>query len=83
MLTIPTGWVIRDEILYRDFRFTNFSKAWAFMNRVALVSEVHNHHPDWRNVWNRVEISLCTHDQGNTITDKDIELANAINLLVD
>jgi len=53
------------------------------MTAVALEAEKANHHPDWRNVYNTLEISLCTHDAGNTITNKDYDLANKINSILD
>ncbi len=65
--------------LVRQFTFRDFSEAFAFMTRVALVAEKMNHHPLWTNVYNRVEIRLSTHDTGNTITDKDRKLAAAID----
>ena len=60
----------------------NFVEAWSFMTRVALIVEKMNHHPEWSNVYNKVTITLTTHDKGNTITDKDRELANKIDELV-
>ena len=53
------------------------------MTSVSLVAEKANHHPDWRNVYNTVEIKLCTHDAGNSITEKDYELATTINAIFD
>jgi 4a-hydroxytetrahydrobiopterin dehydratase len=73
------AWIEADNKLTRTFKFKNFSEAWAFMSRVALVSEKMNHHPEWSNVYNKVEITLRTHDAGNTITDKDRKLAAAID----
>ena len=70
------------ESIRREFRFKNFSQAWAFMTRVALLAEKHDHHPDWSNVWNRVQIVLNTHDAGG-LTQKDIALAQAINALLE
>lgn len=70
----------RDAIL-RSFAFADFSEAFAFMTRVALLAESANHHPEWSNVWNRVEIALTTHDAGG-LSHKDIELAEAIDALV-
>ena len=63
----------RDAIT-RTFNFTNFSAAFAFMMRVALRAEQMNHHPEWFNVYNRVEVTLATHDAGG-VTEKDIDLA--------
>jgi 4a-hydroxytetrahydrobiopterin dehydratase len=74
-----SSWVEADGRLQRDFEFADFSEAFGFMTRVALLSEVHGHHPDWSNTYNRVSISLTTHDEGNTITDADFALAAAID----
>lgn len=69
--------------LKRSFQFKNFVEAWGFLNQVALLSEKANHHPNWSNLYNKVEISLTTHDKGNTITEQDILLAQKINKLLD
>ena len=74
-------WIETPQGLQRTFRFADFSAAWAFMNRVALLAERMGHHPDWRNVYNTVEITLNTHDAGGAITDKDRRLAAAIDAL--
>lgn len=65
----------------RSLKFRNFSEAFGFMARVALLAEAAGHHPDWSNSYNRVEISLSTHDAGG-ITDNDVKLAAAIDRLV-
>lgn len=76
-------WEETNNTLHKRFEFKNFSEAFAFMTRVALLAEKHNHHPYWTNVWNTVDIYLNTHDAGDTVTDKDYRLAEAIdNLLV-
>lgn len=67
--------------IQRTIRFQDFSEAWAFMSRVALLAESQNHHPNWSNVWNTVNIALSTHDAGG-LTDKDITLARAIDALL-
>ena len=69
------------DALRREFRFNDFSEAFGFMTRVALLAEQHNHHPEWFNVWNLVRIELSTHDAGG-LTGKDIALARAIDALV-
>ncbi len=69
------------EAIERNFQFRDFSEAWGFMNRVALLAESHNHHPDWSNVWNRVRIELSTHDAGG-LTGTDVKLAQAIDALL-
>jgi 4a-hydroxytetrahydrobiopterin dehydratase len=80
--TLP-GWsqVAGREAIERSFRFRDFNEAWGFMNRVALLAESQNHHPDWSNVWNRVRIELSTHDAGG-LTENDVKLAQAINALL-
>ena len=70
----------RDAIT-RSFRFKDFSEAWGFMARVALLAEAQDHHPEWFNVWNRVEITLSTHDAGG-LSGRDIRLAQAIDGLL-
>ena len=71
-------WKENTHSLSAEFTFKDFSQAFAFMTEVALLAEKHGHHPDWRNVWNRVEIRLSTHDAGNVVTDKDRALAKGI-----
>ena len=68
--------------LYRKFEFKDFSEAFAFMTRVALVAEKMDHHPLWTNVWNTVEVWLSTHSAGDVVTDKDRKLAAAIDKMV-
>lgn len=72
-------WNETDNSLQRTFQFKNFSQAWAFMTEVAIQAEKHNHHPNWSNVYNTVEIKLNTHDAGDVVTDKDRKLAKAID----
>ncbi len=73
------GWSLRSEKLQRVFHFADFNEAFGFMTRVALLAERMNHHPEWRNVWNRVEVALVTHDAAG-ITKKDVALAKAMNV---
>ena len=75
-------WQEKDNKLSRSFEFKDFSEAWAFMNRVALLAEKMDHHPNWSNVYNRVDIALTTHDAGSTITERDRKLARAIDKLI-
>jgi 4a-hydroxytetrahydrobiopterin dehydratase len=77
------SWTEHDGRLTREFRFADFSEAFAFMSRVALLAESRGHHPDWSNVWNRVTIAFTTHDAGNVVTDADREMAAAVDALVD
>ena len=62
----------------RSFKFADFAQAFAFMTELALVAERLDHHPEWRNVYNRVVIRLTTHDAGNKVTTSDLELARRI-----
>jgi 4a-hydroxytetrahydrobiopterin dehydratase len=71
----------RDAIT-RQYLFENFSEAFAFMTRVAMLAEVQDHHPEWSNVWNRVDILLTTHDAGG-LSKRDVAMARAIDALVD
>ena len=74
-------WQEQNNQLKRSFTFKDFSEAFAFMSRVALLAEKMNHHPTWSNTYNKVDITLCTHDEGNTITDKDEKMAKAIDVI--
>ena len=78
-LGLLSGWqrIPGRTAIGKTFRFADFSAAFGFMSRVALAAEAMNHHPDWSNVWNRVEIVLTTHDDGG-VTAKDIALARRI-----
>ena len=69
------------DALARDFRFPDFSSAWGFMSRVALLAEAQDHHPEWSNVYGRVGIVLTTHDAGG-LSDRDVRLALAIDGLL-
>lgn len=75
-------WKEEDNSLKQVFEFKNFIEAFSFMTRVALIAEKMNHHPEWKNVYNKVEIILSTHDKGNIVTEKDRVLAKAIDELV-
>lgn len=75
-------WKEENNALQRIFTFKDFSEAFAFMARVALLAEKHDHHPYWTNVYNKVEITLNTHSAGNVVTEKDRKLAEAIDKLV-
>jgi 4a-hydroxytetrahydrobiopterin dehydratase len=72
------GWTQERDALQKTFKFGTFREAVSFMVRVAFEAEAMNHHPDWTNVYNRVEIRLSTHDAGDRITGKDLELARRI-----
>ncbi|MCY1672345.1 4a-hydroxytetrahydrobiopterin dehydratase [Novosphingobium sp. SL115] len=72
-------WGLREDGLavVRTFRFADFSAAWAFMNRVALYAEKADHHPEWFNVYNRVEVTLTTHDASG-LSARDAAMARAM-----
>lgn len=78
------GWKVDDArtCAVKEYKFKNFVEAWGFMSQVALIAEKLNHHPEWTNVYNRVTITLRTHDEGNVLTDKDYILASAIDNMV-
>ena len=83
--TLPTAlphWrmVPGRDAIQRDFAFADFSAAWGFMSRVALLAEKQDHHPEWSNVWNRVTIALTTHDTGG-LSNLDVALAQRIDAL--
>lgn len=71
-----SGWSAADgrDAIVKSFRFADFNQAFAFMARVALHAEKHDHHPEWSNVYNRVDVTLATHDAGG-VTEKDVALA--------
>lgn len=69
------------DALTRSFLFADFSEAFAFMTRVALLAEKFDHHPEWSNVWNRVDMLLTTHDAGG-LSSRDVQMAEAVELLL-
>jgi 4a-hydroxytetrahydrobiopterin dehydratase len=79
-----SGWAAvegRDAIC-RSYQFADFNQAWGFMSRVAVKAEAMNHHPEWFNVWNRVDVTLSTHDAGG-VTALDLELAGFMDAIAD
>src|SRR5262245_50120814 len=74
------GWRVLDnrDAIAKSFKFRDFNAAFGFMTRVALIAERMNHHPEWSNVWNRVDMTLSTHDAGG-LTQRDVDLALAID----
>ncbi len=72
-------WKEENDQLKRSFQFDDFVGAFAFMTRVAFAAEKMNHHPNWSNVYNKVEIALFTHDANDRITDKDRKLSKEID----
>ncbi|PIQ49578.1 MAG: 4a-hydroxytetrahydrobiopterin dehydratase [Cytophagales bacterium CG12_big_fil_rev_8_21_14_0_65_40_12] len=75
-------WEENDNKLVRQFKFKDFVEAFGFMTKVAIEAEKMNHHPNWSNVYNTVNIELTTHDAGNTVTEKDRKLAAKIDNLI-
>jgi 4a-hydroxytetrahydrobiopterin dehydratase len=76
------GWKLDGEKIRRDLEFQDFSAAFAFMTRVAMIAESLDHHPEWSNVYNRLTIELTTHDAGG-ISELDFEFATQLNALID
>ena len=79
----PNGWAFEDggKALLRSLKFKDFSEAFGFLTRVALYAEKADHHPEFTNVWNRVDVRLTSHDAGG-VTDRDVKLAEAINRIL-
>lgn len=71
-------WDVKRDAISRSFKFRDFSEAFAFMTRIAMAAERADHHPEWSNVWNKVDITLTTHDAGG-LTQKDVDLAKSID----
>ena len=81
-LAILKGWkkVSGRGAIHKSFKFGDFNEAWGFMTRIALAADKADHHPEWSNVYNKVEITLSTHDAGG-LSDKDVKLAMFIDAL--
>ena len=75
------AWSLVDGKLHRELVFADFNEAFGFMSRVALIAEAMGHHPEWRNVWNRVVVDLTTHDTGG-LSNLDRQLAQRISALL-
>ncbi|MBU2937310.1 MULTISPECIES: 4a-hydroxytetrahydrobiopterin dehydratase [Pacificibacter] len=77
---IPSGWQLAEagDALTKTFQFANFISAFGWMTQMAMIAEKMNHHPEWRNVYRTVEVTLTTHDAGG-VTAKDIALAQKMN----
>jgi 4a-hydroxytetrahydrobiopterin dehydratase len=76
-------WTLRDDglAISRDFKFADFNAAFGFMARVALLAEKADHHPEWSNVYNRVHMTLTTHDAGG-LSQRDVKMARAIEAML-
>lgn len=81
-MTQLSNWISDNKSLVRSLAFENFTKAMAFIIEVGFIAEKLNHHPEIYNVYNKVTLRLSTHDAGNTVTEKDIELAKQIDKLI-
>ncbi|PIN91489.1 4a-hydroxytetrahydrobiopterin dehydratase [Candidatus Pacearchaeota archaeon CG10_big_fil_rev_8_21_14_0_10_32_14] len=79
MVDAPHDWKEENNSLVREYEFTDFLEAMEFVNKVGYYSEKLKHHPDFEIKYNKVKLTITTHDKGNKITDKDIELAKKIN----
>ena len=77
---LPSDWVYDDECLKATFIFSDFKEAFGFMTKVAFEAEILGHHPDWSNSYNKVNVSLKTHDKGK-VTELDVKLAKKISLI--
>lgn len=75
------AWKEDNDMLHSEFVFADFKEAMVFLNKVAVLAEAQNHHPEIWNVYNKVRLSLCTHDEGNIVSDKDRKLAASIDAL--
>ncbi len=75
------GWTSGGDFITKVFRFDDFAQAFGFMSEIAIIAEAMNHHPEWYNVYNRVDVTLTTHDAGG-VTEKDIELARRMEQIV-
>jgi len=80
-LTQLRGWQFNGNSIVKTFSFNNFKETFAAMTQIAFEAEAQNHHPDWKNVYNQLEIQLNTHDAGG-VTEKDIKLAKTIDALL-
>ena len=76
------GWIFEENAIHTTFEFADFKDAFSVMTRIAFEAEVQQHHPDWSNVYNKLQISLSTHDAGG-VTDKDFKLAKSIEKIID
>lgn len=76
------GWEYHDNALHTTFEFNDFKDAFSVMTRIAFEAEAQNHHPDWSNVYNKLQISLSTHDAGG-VTENDFNLAKTIDNIIE
>lgn len=81
MKSIDKNWILKGNLIQREFLFEDFIKAFSFMTSVSLIAEKHDHHPNWKNVYNKVEIRLFTHE-ANGLTERDFKLAKEIDQII-
>lgn len=81
MKSIDKNWILKENLIQREFLFEDFIQAFSFMTSVSLIAEKHDHHPNWVNVYNKVEIRLFTHE-ANGLTDRDFKLAKEIDQII-
>ena len=81
MKSIDKNWILKGNLIQREFLFDDFIQAFSFMTSVSLIAEKHDHHPNWKNVYNKVEIRLFTHE-ANGLTDRDFKLAKEIDQII-
>lgn len=74
-----SNWIEKENALCAVFTFKDFKQAFAFMTECAMYIEQANHHPSWSNTWNTVEVKLQTHDAGNLVTQKDLDLSKKMS----
>ena len=81
MKEIDISWVLKGKFIHREIIFKDFVEAFSFMSSVAIIAEEHGHHPNWKNVYNKVNIALNTHD-ADGLTNKDFQLAKRIDQIL-
>ena len=81
MKSIDRNWILKENFIQREFLFDDFTQAFSFMTSVSLIAEKHDHHPNWENVYNKVEIRLFTHE-ANGLTERDFKLAKEIDKII-
>ena len=81
MKSIDRNWILKENLILRKFLFDDFKQAFSFMTSVSSIAEKHDHHPNWKNVYNKVEIRLFTHE-ANGLTERDFKLAKEIDQII-
>ena len=81
MKSIDRNWILKENLILRKFLFDDFKQAFSFMTSVSSIAEKHDHHPNWKNVYNKVEIRLFTHE-ANGLTERDFKLAKEAHIFL-